>query len=49
VLDIGMPGLNGYQVAHQIRTRLWSEPIVPLALSGWGQPQDLERVKGRGI
>jgi PAS domain S-box-containing protein len=49
VLDIGMPGMNGYEVAHRIRTSLHSAPIVLVALTGWGQAQDLERAKAAGF
>jgi PAS domain S-box-containing protein len=49
VLDIGMPGMNGYEVAQRIRTGLQSGPIVLVALTGWGQAQDLERAKAAGF
>ena len=49
VLDLGLPGLDGYQVAETlrgdsnfVRTRL-------IALSGYGQPQDLIRSKEAGF
>jgi PAS domain S-box-containing protein len=49
VLDIGMPDLNGYQVAQRIRASQSSEPIVLVALTGWGQAQDLARAKAAGF
>jgi len=49
VLDIGMPGMNGYEVAQRIRAGLQSGPIVLVALTGWGQAQDLERAKAAGF
>ena len=49
VLDIGMPGLTGYQVAQRIRSSLQSPPIILVALTGWGQSQDLERAKAAGF
>jgi PAS domain S-box-containing protein len=49
VLDIGMPGLNGYQVAQRIRSSPNSEAIVLVALTGWGQAQDLARAKAAGF
>jgi PAS domain S-box-containing protein len=49
VLDIGMPDLNGYQVAQRIRASLSSGPIVLVALTGWGQAQDLARAKAAGF
>jgi len=49
VLDIGMPDLNGYQVAQRIRSDHASGPIVLVALTGWGQAQDLARAKQAGF
>ncbi len=40
VLDIGMPGMDGYQVAQQIRGQAWGVHIVLIALTGWGQEDD---------
>jgi PAS domain S-box-containing protein len=49
VLDIGMPDLNGYQVAQRIRSSGKCESIVLVALTGWGQAQDLARAKAAGF
>jgi len=40
ILDIGMPGLTGYQVARHIRAESWGHRTVLIALTGWGQPSD---------
>jgi PAS domain S-box-containing protein len=40
VLDIGMPGLNGYEVARRIRREDWSSQILLIAVTGWGQADD---------
>ena len=39
-LDIGMPGLNGYQAARQLRATAGLEQVVLLALTGWGAEND---------
>jgi PAS domain S-box-containing protein len=49
VLDIGMPGMNGYELARRIRASVQSEPIVLIALTGWGQAQDLQRARAAGF
>ena len=49
VIAIGMPGMNGYQVAEQVRADPRSSQPVPIALTGWGQAQDLERAHAAGF
>jgi PAS domain S-box-containing protein len=40
LLDIGMPGLNGYEVAARLRALEWGRALVLVAITGWGQEQD---------
>lgn len=40
LLDIGMPVLDGYQTATQIRERDWGRDLYLVALTGWGQETD---------
>ena len=40
VLDIGMPGLSGYEVARGIRGQPWGAGIKLIAVTGWGQEDD---------
>jgi PAS domain S-box-containing protein len=40
LIDIGLPGLNGYDVARGIRDAVTDHPIRLIAISGYGQPQD---------
>ena len=49
VLDIGMPGMDGYEVARRIRAEPRAEGITIIALSGWGQHADRERSKASGF
>jgi two-component system CheB/CheR fusion protein len=49
VLDIGMPDLDGYEVAQRIRQDKRVEGIRIVALSGWGQRADRERSKACGF
>ena len=48
-LDIGMPDLNGYEVAAAIRRRAWGKKIYLLAVTGWGQSEDKERALAAGF
>jgi CheY-like chemotaxis protein/anti-sigma regulatory factor (Ser/Thr protein kinase) len=40
LLDIGMPGYNGYEVARRIRSLPWGRQTTLVALTGWGQEND---------
>jgi signal transduction histidine kinase/CheY-like chemotaxis protein len=48
-LDIGLPGMDGYEVARQIRQIPGREEIFLLALTGWGQKEDRRRSKEAGF
>jgi CheY-like chemotaxis protein len=49
LLDIGMPTLNGYEVARMIRDQDWGKEILIVAQTGWGQDADRERSKQAGF
>jgi PAS domain S-box-containing protein len=48
-LDIGMPNLDGYATARELRTRPWAQRLVLFALTGWGQPDDKLRARQAGF
>ena len=48
ILDIGMPGTNGYDVARALRTRQ-GEAVTLVALTGWGQEADRRRAAEAGF
>lgn len=48
ILDIGMPGLSGHEVARRIR-KLGGAPVTLIALTGWGQRADKERAVESGF
>jgi PAS domain S-box-containing protein len=49
LLDIGMPELNGYEVAKELRREPWATGILLIALTGWGQDDDRQRAKDAGF
>lgn len=49
ILDIGMPSLNGYEVARAIRATPDNDGIMLVALTGWGGELDRERSKTSGF
>lgn len=48
-LDLGMPDMDGYEVAHQIRSRPDARDTVLIALTGWGQEKDRRRTAEAGF
>ncbi|MGH8319211.1 MAG: PAS domain S-box protein [Steroidobacteraceae bacterium] len=49
LLDIGMPGLNGYQLAQRIRGTDWGRAATLIAITGWGQEQDKRQALEAGF
>ncbi|AEG92320.1 response regulator [Ramlibacter tataouinensis] len=49
LLDIGMPGLNGHDAARLIRQQPGGSGRTLVAVTGWGQPQDLRRSSDAGF
>ena len=49
LLDIGIPKMNGYDVARHIREQPWGEKIVLIAVTGWGQAEDIQRTLEAGF
>ena len=49
VLDIGMPGLNGYDTCRRIRAEPWGRNAVIIAVTGWGSDDDRRRSREAGF
>jgi signal transduction histidine kinase/CheY-like chemotaxis protein len=49
VLDIGMPGMDGCDLARRLRARPGSEDLRLIALTGWGQDSDRARFASAGF
>ena len=49
LLDLGMPGMDGFEVARRVRERSEFDGIVLIALTGWGQPDDRDRTQAAGF
>lgn len=49
LLDIGMPGMDGYEVARRIREHAENRDITLIALTGWGQEDDRRRSSQAGF
>ena len=49
VLDIGLPDLDGYEVARLIRGAEWGRSTVLVAATGWGREDDKQRAFAAGF
>ncbi|MCE4554680.1 ATP-binding protein [Roseateles cellulosilyticus] len=49
ILDIGMPGMDGYEVAQQLRGHAATAGTVLMAVTGYGQAGDRERARRAGF
>lgn len=49
LLDIGLPGLDGYEVARRLRREPWAARITLVAVTGYGQATDRERSHEAGF
>jgi signal transduction histidine kinase len=48
-LDIGMPGISGYDVARRLRASPLGSTMTLVAVTGWGQPEDRKRTAEAGF
>ncbi len=49
VLDIGMGGMNGYELCRRIRASEWGRQALLIACTGWGQSEDRARARAAGF
>jgi CheY-like chemotaxis protein len=49
LLDIGLPGMNGHEVARGIRQTPWGGTTTIIAVSGWGEAADKQESRAAGF
>ncbi len=49
LLDVGLPLMNGYEVARCLRSEDWGRAIRIIAVTGWGQDQDRQLALEAGM
>jgi PAS domain S-box-containing protein len=49
ILDIGLPVMDGYELAHELRARLGDSSLLLIALTGYGRDRDRERSEEAGF
>jgi len=49
LLDLGMPGLDGLETARRLRAAQAAEPLLLVAVTGWGQERDRAKTRAAGF
>ncbi|HEY4731353.1 MAG TPA: response regulator, partial [Myxococcales bacterium] len=49
LLDIGLPAMDGYELARRLKKQLGPGPLVLVAVTGYGQQADRERARKAGF
>jgi PAS domain S-box-containing protein len=49
LLDLGLPGMTGYEVAARLRQDRYTRGVLLIALTGWGQEEDRRRTREAGF
>jgi CheY-like chemotaxis protein len=49
IVDIGLPGLNGYEVAERLRANPETRSMYLVAITGYGRPEDRARASAAGF
>ncbi|ACC75038.1 hybrid sensor histidine kinase/response regulator [Paraburkholderia phymatum] len=49
LLDIGLPGMDGYEVAQRLRQMVTMSHATLIAITGYGQPEDIARARAAGF
>lgn len=49
LIDVGLPGIDGYEMARRVREALGEEPMILIALTGYGSPEDRRRSRAAGF
>ena len=49
LIDVGLPGIDGYEMARRVREALGNERMILIALTGYGSPEDRRRSRAAGF
>lgn len=49
LLDIGLPGIDGFEVCRRLRRQAWAQQCLLVAVTGWGSDDDRRRTREAGF
>jgi signal transduction histidine kinase/ActR/RegA family two-component response regulator len=49
ILDLGLPSMDGFEIAREIEGQAWGKDVALVALTGWGQQEDYRRTTDAGF
>lgn len=49
LMDVGMPGMNGYEVSRRASLERWRSAMTFVAMTGWGRDEDRQRALDAGF
>ena len=49
LVDIGLPGMNGYEIARRLRTDGWHNDLLLVAVTGYGRAEDRNAARAAGF
>ena len=49
ILDLGMPGMDGFETAARLKQQPWGKSVFLIALTGWGREHDINRTLAAGF
>lgn len=49
LLDLGLPGLDGYELAAKLRSAEWGRGVLLVAITAWGHPSNVARATQAGF
>jgi CheY-like chemotaxis protein len=49
LVDIGLPGIDGYEVARRVRARVEAKDVKLVALTGYGEPSEVAKARAAGF
>src|SRR4030095_180145 len=49
LVDLGLPGFDGFELSRRLRQDVRTRPLVLIAWTGYGQPEDREKTSAYGF